>query len=240
MKKLMTLISMFGLLGLAGCPMPVVLKTVVLQPSDLSWEDQYDHSWSNICDLPGPLPAYGTGPPQTGSGETLIGWFDLYYPGAQPFPCNNSYQTIVRGHVAFDLRQFDAVADATLTFTIDQSESLSQGNQMDSPPQGYATTLGMATGQSSGDNGSYWWNYDNDVTLPACQGDSFLPCSVDVSYQVNQWTLQQHFNWGFMLAGPKIGLDGSVPSDNNAQLTWIGGPKLTVLYNPALNPRAPQ
>ena len=235
------LLPVAGLLLLTGCPpLPVTLKTVTLQPTDLSYGDQYDHSWSNVCDVPQPLPTYGTGAPQTSSGETLAGWFDLWYPGANPVPCNNAYQTIVRGHVRFDLRQFDAVADASLTLSVDQSESNSMGTAGDSPPQGYATVLGMSTGQSQGDNGPYWWDYDNDVALPVCQGDSFVPCTVDVSVQANLWTTQQHFNWGFIIAGPKLSLDGSIPQDNNAALTWYGSPRLTILYNPALNPRAPQ
>ena len=130
------LMPIAGLLLLTGCPpLPVTLKTVTLQPTDLSYGDQYDHSWSNVCDVPQPLPTYGTGPPQTSSGETLAGWFDLWYPGAQPFPCNNAYQTIVRGHVRFDLRQFDAVADASLTFSVDQSESNSMGTSATAHPR---------------------------------------------------------------------------------------------------------
>jgi hypothetical protein len=225
-------------IALTGCPpTPVTLKTVVLSPTDVSYGYQYNHSWSWECDVPQGLPTYGTGPGPVSSGETLVGWYDYFIPGAQPLPCNNAYQYITRGHVQFDLSQFDAIADATLAFSVDSSESQTLG-PMDQPPQSYATVLGMSTGQAQGDNGPYWWPYDNDVALGGC--GALLGCSIDVSNQANQWTHQQHFNYGFILAGPKLSLDNSVPQDNNAQQTWYGNFKLTVLYNPALNPRAPQ
>jgi hypothetical protein len=57
---------------------------------------------------------------------------------------------------------------------------------------------------------------------------------------VNLWTSQQQYNYGFILAGPKFSTDNNLPKDNNAQLSWYGGFRLVILYNPALNPRAPQ
>ena len=89
-------------------------------------------------------------------------------------------------------------------------------------------------------NGPYFLDYDNDVTVGSC-GPLISPnCSIDVSHQVNQWLKQQHFNWGFIIAGPKLSTDDPLPKDNNAQLTWYKNFKLVILYNPALNPRAPQ
>jgi hypothetical protein len=226
------------LMTLTGCPpTPISLNCVLLSPTDLSDGAQWDHSWTWECNVPGPLPTYGTAPETPPAGQILAGWQDAFYPGAQPLPCNNAYQYVYRGHVRFDLSQFDAIADATLQYGAYQSENQNNGPAQN-PPQGYATVLGMSTGQAQGNNGPYWWPYDNDVSLPPCNGNMFTPCTVDVSSQSNQWTHQQHYNYGFIFAGPKLNLDSSVPQDNNAQMTWYGGFALKVLYNPALNPRA--
>jgi hypothetical protein len=225
------------LIMLTGCPpTPVTLKTVVLSPTDISWATQYDNNNSGPCVS---VPTYGTGPEPVNPGEIAVGWEDMFVPGAQPFPCNFQQQRIYRGHVQFDLRKLDTISDATLTYAVDHSENQGAG-PAENPAHGYATVLGMSTGQIQGDQGPYWWNYDNDVTLPPCNGEMFTPCSVDVSNQANQWTQQNHFNYGFIFAGPKLSIDNSLPSDNNAQLSWYSGFKLNVLYNPALNPRAPQ
>ncbi len=227
------------LIALTGCPpTPITLTCVVVSPTDVSYAYQYNHAWSWECDVPGPLPTYGTGPGQVSAGQTLVGWYDLYFPGAQPLPCNNAWQFIIRGHLQFDLRKFDTISDATLVYAVVQSQNQANGPP-ESPPQGYATILGMSTGQMDYGNGPIWWPYDNDVSLPTCRGNMFTPCTVDVSYQANQWAQQNHSNFGFILAGPKLTLDSSVPQDNNAQETWYGNFSLRVLYNPALNPRAP-
>ena len=226
------------LITLTGCPpTPIALKTVVLSPSPGVVFSYREHdSNSGPCFN---VPTYGTGPEVVPPGQIAVGWEDTFVPGAQPFPCNYQQQMLYRGHVQFDLRRFDSIADATLTYAAFQSENHTAGPP-ENPPQGYATVLGMATGQADYGNGPMWWPYDNDVALPPCRGNSFTPCSVDVSYQSNQWTQQNHFNYGFIMAGPKLDYDSGLPQDNNAQLTWYGNFQLTVLYNPALNPRAPQ
>ena len=226
------------LITLTGCPpTPITLTCVVLSPTDVS--NVFDRgsysSWE--CSVPGPLPTFGTGPAPVAPGQLQVGWEDLFYPGAQPAPCDYAYQFIYRGHVQFDLRKFDTISDATLTYGAVRSENQTNGPP-ENPAQGYATVLGMSTGQMDYGNGPVWWAYDNDVTLPPCSGDRFTPCSIDVSYQANQWTQQNHFNYGFMMAGPKLSLDSPIPHDNNAQTTWYGNFQLKVLYNAALNPRA--
>jgi hypothetical protein len=243
--RLLALLASLSLLSisLTGCPpSPVTLKTITLTPDavDPPYQYSYYQSWECSTPLPGQgLFTNGLGPEPVMPGETTVGWEDIYNEGAQPFPCEEEQQTIYRGHVHFDVSQFDAVADAMLTYDVSHSENTTAGTN-EIPPNSYATTLGMSTGTRDDGNGPYFWDYDNDVTLASC-GILISPnCSLDVSKQMNQWTSQKHFNWGFILAGPKFSTDDPLPKDNNAQLTWYKNFKLVIMYNPALNPRAPQ
>jgi hypothetical protein len=247
----MKYLRIFALLALAvlipiamtGCPpTPVTLKTVTLSPDAIDPPYQYHYSQSWECSVPLPgqgLFINGLGPEPVMPGETTVGWEDIYNEGAQPLPCEEEQQTIYRGHIHFNVSQFDAIVDATLTYDTSHSENTTGGRD-EVPPNSYATTLGMSTGTRDDGNGPYFWDYDNDVLIGAC-GILIQPnCSVDVSYQANQWASQKHFNWGFIIAGPKFSTDNPLPKDNNAQLTWYRNFKLTIMYNPALNPRAPQ
>ncbi len=244
--KIIALIAFAGVIPfiLNGCPPnpSITLKTITLSPDGIDSPDQYHYSQSWECSTPLPgqgLFTNGLGPEPTRAGEATVGWEDIYDEGAQPTPCEEEQQTIYRGHLHFDLSEFDAVADATLKFDMSHSENAT-GGPNEIPPNSYATVLGMSTGTRNDGNGNYFWDYDNDVTLGSCGALISPNCSVDVSWQVNQWTSQKHFNWGFIIAGPKLSTDNPLPKDNNAQLTWYKNYKLTVLYNPALNPRAPQ
>ena len=235
MKKLVLLFALI-FAGCSGCP-PVTLKTITLQPSALDHPSYYSYSSSWECGVPGSgLYTNGLGPEPVGPGQSTVGFEDIFNQGANPAPCNENEQTIYRAHVRFDVSKFDSVASATLTYNVARSES-STGGSADVPPSSYATVMGMSTGQNSS---SVWWDYDNEVTLAQC-GELIQPnCLQDLSFEVNQWTSQNHFNYGMILAGPKAGTDNPLPNDNNAQLTWYDNFALVVLYNPALNPRAPQ
>jgi hypothetical protein len=234
---------------LAGCPpFPVPPKTVMLNPTEVDGGSQYQDSQSNVCDIPLPgqgLPTYGTGPENLPGGQFWSGYEDIYHPGANPIPCNYNEQIQYRGHVTFDLSKFDAITDATLTWNVVSSEPAPPPSA-NTGALGFATDLGMSTGTRNDGNGNYFWDYDNDVSLPSCnQGFANPNCSLDVSTQARQWTTVQgagleHQNYGFILAGPLLSFPGSLPNDNNDQLTFYGGPQLTVIYDPTQNPRAPQ
>lgn len=241
-KKLLCLVA---LLVMTGCPPgpPIVLKTLTLNPTNVSFGYQEHDTSSWEC--AGSIGTFGTGPETAMPGEALAGWEDLYVPGSDPLPCNYNQQMLYRGHVEFDgLRQFDSVVTATLLWNVDESENQTGLASLDIPAISYPTILGMATAQSQGSNGQpYWWNDDpaTEVSLPACQQSLIKPdCQLGVSWQVNQWTSQQMIDLGFEVIGPKLSIDDPLPNDNNAQLSWLGNWHLTVLYNPALNPRAPQ
>jgi hypothetical protein len=230
-------------LVLSACPKPIVLKTVVLQPDSVTsgYQTNFAQSWECSVPLPGQGGFLnGLGPEPSNPGEAPSGFTDIFNQGAQPFPCNEQEQILYRGHIHFDLSAFDDPVDATLT--INQVRSIQNGqNQM----QCVATVLGMSTGTREDGQGPYYWDYDNDVSMTpmnTCETIIAPLISIDVSNQVRQWTMQTHFNWGFIIAGPNLG-PPTVPSDNNENVTFYGGggsTQLVVLYNPDLNPRAPQ
>ena len=228
------------LLILTGCPQPVTLKQVVLRPTgiDGSYYSSFHQTWE--CSVPWPGQGFflnGLGPAQRNDNQINVGYEDIFNQGAQPLPCNETQQTLYRGHVQFDLGQFSKITTATLRFSIDKSE-IATGGQPESFPASYGTVMGMSTGLKNGTTGPYFWDYDNDASFPAC--GNITGCSVDISAQVNQWLSGAHRNWGLIFAGPVMSSPGDLPQDNNAQLTWYGGFNLTILYNPALNPSAPQ
>ena len=125
-----------------------------------------------------------------------------------------------------------------MSFNVDSSVSApgSGGVSQDNPAQSYATTLGMSTGAP---NGSYW-DFDNPVSMPSCTSAMFTPCSVDVTSQAKAWVAPTHPNFGFIIAGPILDFPDSLPQDNAVNISFYGRFQLQVLYNPALNPRAPQ
>ena len=223
------LIALSVLLFLSGCPpTPVQLKTINLQWSQLSWNDAEDLYIGFWCDFS--IQSNGLGPSySSGSDNTLSGYEDFYDSGSGPFPCVQNGNIYYRGGFAFDLSQFDSVVAATLTFDVENSISANGEVVGQIPPACNATTLGTATGTD-------YYYFDNPVSLPPC-GPSY---SIDVSSQVRDWINQSHANYGFMLAGPKLDFPNNVDQDNSAKITWYTNFQLAVLYNPALNPRAPQ
>jgi hypothetical protein len=181
----------------------------------------------------------GLGPEPSNPGEAPSGFDDIYNQGAQPLPCNEQEQILYRGHVQFDLSQFDDPVSATLNVTQTRS---TLNTQPQDPPACIATVLGMSTGTRDDGQGPYFWDYDNDASLTPqsdCQSIIQPILAIGVSSQVRMWTQQKHFNYGFIIAGPNLGPAG-IPSDNNGNVTFYGGITLDVVYNPTLNPRAPQ
>ena len=225
-----TLLAMMMPLCLIGCGpcTPVTLKTITLQPVQWSWNDAEDLYIGFWCDFS--VQSNGLGPSYSaGSNDTLSGFEDFYESGSGPFPCVQVANIYYRGGFEFDLSQFDSLVVATLTFDIENSISANGEVVGQNPPACNATTLGMGTGTD-------YYYFDNPVTLPPC-GPSY---SMDVSSQVRDWVNQSHANFGFILAGPRLDFPSDMPQDNSASISWYNNFQLQVLYNPALNPRAPQ
>jgi hypothetical protein len=225
---------------LAACQPPIVLKTVTLNPSNVSYGYQTAYSDTWECSVPvGSGYLNGLGPEQVNPGEAPSGFDDIDNQGAPPLPCNEQEQILYRGHIQFDLTKFDTITDATLTFGIGRS---TMNGQPQEPPQCVATVLGISTGTRNDGGGDYFWDYNNDVSItPANPCQTLIPpqYSMDVSSQVRLWTSEQTFNYGFIIAGPNLG-PPSPPNDNNGNVSFYSGFQLVIIYNPALNPRAPQ
>ena len=234
-------------LMLSGCPSPqIVLKQVTLNPvstNGLSWWYMSDFNQNAACNFP--LPGQGTflnglGPAVVPSGQIAVGYEDIFNNGAPPIPCQQEERTVYRGQFAFDLTNFPVIAGATLTMSIVGSENQTGAGANESPGTSHANVLGMSTGEINGQNGPIFWPYDNDVGFLPCSVSLIQPdCSQDVSTQARMWATNAHQNFGFILAGPVLD-PSNPPQDNNAALTWYTNPQLIVLYNPALNPNAPQ
>lgn len=238
MKRALAAIA--SLLFLTGCP-PRPLKTITLEPSQLNWSSRYWYKQNAWCSVPLPgqgIPTEGLGPEPVGPGEVIVGFEDVYFRGADPFPCEEEQETLYRGQVGFDLSRFDSITSATLNFDIAQSLSENGGVTNQIPPVCYATTLGMSTGANSD---YYYYDFDNPVSLPSSCGPLIRPSvSIGVTSQVRSWVDKSHANFGFILAGPRLDFGGDVPKDNDGNVSWYNDFQLVILYNPTQNPRAPQ
>jgi len=161
----------------------------------------------------------------------MVGYDDWFKAGANPFPCDDLRATNFRGGISFDLSQFDTVATAELLLDAQRSVERSNGEIASAvPPRSFATTLGVGTQPFSS-----FMPDTNQASLP-----SSASLVVTVSGQVSDWVTKVAPNFGFVLGGPRGSFGSNPPKDNDAKVTWYGNVRLRLLYNPALNPRAPQ
>ena len=130
----------------------------------------------------------------------------------------------------FDVSQFDHIVIADLLFDTQASISRNGGNTTASTS--VATTLGLSTGPFTGPLPD-----DDEASIAGLTG------SIDegVTAQLRDWTTNAHPNYGFVIGGPTGPVNpDSFPENNDAKVSWYGNFRLRVVYNPALNPRAPQ
>jgi hypothetical protein len=217
------------LFGFQGCA-PVTLMTHELEPSNNVATGTSGFAGSKgFCTSDGHPPPSGFSPIP---GAAMVGFDNFFRAGTQPFPCDVIRAAIFRGGILFNLNQFDSIFLATLTFDSLKSASRSGGNSsvIESPPISHATTLGIAT-----ENLSSKMLFDNDASLPS--GPSI---NANVTSQVRDWVDQSRPNFGFVIAGPREVDKANPPRDNDAQISWYNNFRLRIVYNPALNARAPQ
>lgn len=210
--------------GCEGCQQ-VDLSTIELRPVSLrtgNFGKTGSKGWCLSRGNPPPSP-FSDGP-----NRILVGYDNFFKKGTNPFPCDDIRVQIFRGGVLFDLAQFDVIGTAELLFDVVASVARPEGAA--TPPASFATTLGIAT-QAFTEH----MLFDEEVMLPG-GGPSFV---VGVSSQVRDWITNARPNFGFVIAGPLMDLS-TIPNNNDARLSWYGNFRLRVLYNPALNPRAPQ
>jgi len=167
-----------------------------------------------------------------GAGQVMVGFDNFFRAGSDPFPCDDIRASVFRGGILFDLAAFDVLATATLSFEAARSISRTNAGTVGSIPGiSVATTLGIATQPFT-------------TTMPETDTTSMTAgpnVKVTVSGPVGDWATKAVPNFGFVLGGPTGLVDGSnPPKNNNASLSWYQKFNLHVVYNPALNPRAPQ
>jgi hypothetical protein len=216
--------------GCEGCP-PVTLKTLELRPANVATGTSGVAGSFGYCTSAGevpPAPPFGTG-----AGEIKVGFDDFFRYGSDPFPCHDLRNSIFRGGVRFDLGQFDNIVSAELLFDTVRSMSRAGGGPIinEAPPVSHAATLSVATQAFTSQMLA-----DDDAFLPLG-----LAINIGVSSQVRDWVSKSRPNFGFVFGGPRGPVSSaSMFRDSDAMVTIYGNFRLKVLYNPALNPRAPQ
>ena len=222
---------MLLMITLSGCDKcsPVILKTLELQPGRIANGAPGVRGSSGWCLSAGNPPPTSFSP---GPRQVMVGFDNFFEAGSDPFPCDDIRAQVFRGAVPFDVSQFDSVVSAELLFDTQGSIIRSGGETTStSPPTSHATTLGVATPPLTAN-----LFFDNDASLAG--GPNI---NIGVSSQVRDWVDKSKPNLGFVLAGPTGLVDSSNPPENNdAKVSWYGNFRLRIVYNPALNPRAPQ
>ena len=162
----------------------------------------------------------------------MVGYDDYFRAGTDPFPCDDVRFTVYRGWVKFDLSQFDSLGVASLLFDLESFGTRVDGRAVKSSPgNSVATVLGVATQSFSPE-----LPYDNAASLPAG-----VNINVGVGGQVRDWVSGSRPNFGFVIDTSRDRFNASYhPKDNELQVSWYTNFRLRVVYNPALNPRAPQ
>lgn len=210
---------------------PVRLKTLTLAPLSFATGTSGVTGSKGYCLSAGKIPLSAFSP---GAGQVMVGFDDYFAPGTDPFPCDDIRTVNFRAVVLFDLSAFDRLSIATLKFdTASSIERNGGGTRGTVPGKSFATMLGVGTlpfGTSS------QLPSINEASLPA--GSAI---SITVSSQVADWVMNGVANNGFVIWGPRGPFDRSnPPKSNDAMLSFYQNFRLEVVYNPALNPRAPQ
>lgn len=179
----------------------------------------------------------GSAPPlsfHAGPGEAMVGFDDYYDPGTNPFPCSTSRMATYRSVVVFDLSQFDQVVSGDLMFNLASSATRENGATIRSTPGINSVATALGPGMESPFNNALPYDYGGDLGPGRTQ-----KASVDTA--LSDWTTHVRPNFGFVLdleRGPVT--RNAHPTDNDLQLSWYDNFRLHILYNPKLNPRAPQ
>jgi hypothetical protein len=208
---------------------PLRLKEMDLKPIAQRTGTSGPMGSMGYCLSAGDVPSSSFSP---GTGQVMVGFDDFFRAGSDPFPCDDLRASVFRGGVLFDLAAFDVLATATFSFETARSISRANGETVGSiPGQSVATTLGIATQAFT-------------PTMPETGLMSMTAgpnVAVTVTGPVGDWATKAVPNFGFVIGGPTGLVDNSnPPKNNNASLSWYQKFNLHILYNPALNPRAPQ
>ncbi|HVF30852.1 MAG TPA: hypothetical protein VNA22_07775 [Pyrinomonadaceae bacterium] len=224
--KLPVVLLLLCTLFLTSCTdPPTTLKTLDLTPSTLFVGRPMFGGKRGLCVNADPPP------PSTfsaGANQLMVGFDNFFSEGTF---CNRLRAQVFRGHVDFDVSQFDSIVSANIIFDTEGSVERITETIGQNPAKSYATILGLATPPVTDK-----LLYDADV--PLGNGPSF---NFSVTSQVKSWLDGSHPRAGFVLAGPTDLPDAvSFPENNEAKVSGYGNFKLRVVDKPSLNPRAPQ
>jgi hypothetical protein len=223
--RTLLILCALALAGCDKCPSPVTVKTLDLSPTRHGQAAPGIKGTQGLCIGVDAPPSTSFSP---GTGQIMVG-FDNFFDGGTF--CDRIRAQVFRGVIEFDVSQFDSIVGANLIFDVQRSIERINETVAQNPAKSFATTLGLATPPLTGK-----LLFDTDAPLSG--GPSF---DVGVTGQVKSWVDKSHPASGFVLAGPTGLVDpGNPPENNEAKVSWYGNFKLRVVYNPGLNPRAPQ
>jgi hypothetical protein len=207
----------------------VTVKTFDLKPIAQRTGTSGRAGSMGYCLSVGNIPASSFSP---GLGQVMVGFDNFFRAGSDPLPCDDLRANVFRGGVLFDLAAFDVVATATLSFETAGSISRTNGETIGTIPGiSVATTLGVGTQPFTS-------TMPETGLMTMTAGPNV---SVTVTGAVADWATKAVPNFGFVVGGPTGLVDsGNPPKNNNASISWYQKFNLRVVYNPALNPRAPQ
>jgi hypothetical protein len=216
----------------SGCDScsPVTLTTKDLKPTRFSTGTSGTVGADGFCLVNGTSPSSAF---SAGTDHVMVGFDNFFRAGSGFLPCDDIRANVFRGGVVFDVSPFDVLASATLSFDTARSILRTNGATIGAiPGTSFATTVGVGIQPPF------------PTTMPETNVES-LPAgpriSVIVSDQVGDWIDKTVPNFGFIIGGPTGLVDRSdLPKNNEAKLSWYQNFNLQVLYNPALNPRAPK
>jgi hypothetical protein len=212
--------------GCQGCNVQV--KAIDLTPSPWKTENQFvtteDCSfWClGLCPvgLPGPFPRE--------RGEVVVGFSNAFSPGTDPFPCSDAVNGYYRGGARFELDQFDAIGSAALFFNFHKTEW-----NLTPPPADDSAAARLVLLKANDIQSNNTFNPVDFIASVSHARDHISP--INVTDVVKAELARGHKQINLVLVSDED------PGPNNKEwLSWYGDFRLNVIYNPKLNPRAPQ
>jgi hypothetical protein len=167
-------------------------------------------------------------PPLENQGEVLVGYWNYYDPGTNPFPCWHKDDVSYRGAVQFNLLSVPTarLLRAQLTYHVRQTKvGTNPNNVHDDPAQYAARQLDIATTDWSRLSGH------TDDPIQSEPGYTLLTrgspvVTLDVTMAVRHWLLSPASNDGLVF----IGADEGLRENSDVLLSILGDFSLELTY----------